>query len=288
MKVDLDCIPCFIKQTFEVAKIMEKDKATRTKIVKEVLNHLSNVNLEEYTPPQLSREVHDIIRKIANCKDPYKKVKDQSNKMANKMYPSLKEIVDKSKDPLLTSIKLAIVGNVIDFGTSNRFNINEKIDEALNKEFEAIDYPYFKEKLNKSETILYLADNTGEIFFDRLLLEQLYKAGKKIVYAVKSNPIINDATKEDALFAKIDEFATIIKGDKGQEISAPGFLIPFSSEAFLEKFNKSDMVISKGQGNFESLNNSDREIFFLLMAKCPLVSNELGVELGKLVLKVEK
>ena len=112
------------------------------------------------------------------------------------------------------------------------------------------------------------------------------KKRKKITYAVKANPIINDALLEDAKFAGIDKIATIIEGDLGQDQSTPGIILKYTPGKFREIFNSADIVISKGQGNYESLNNSNREIFFLLMIKCPLVADDIGGSEGTLIFKV--
>lgn len=287
MKIGLECVPCFIKQSFEAAQMVSNDKNVHTKIVKEVMKYLGTISFDNYSPPELSRETHEIIRNITKSKDPYKKVKDQSNEIAKKHYPYLKKLVSEAGDPLLMAIKLAIVGNVIDFGTSNRFNLEDMIERAVKKEFEDEAYPRFKEVLEHSKTILYLADNTGEIFFDKLLLEELTIRNKKIIYVVKANPIINDATVADAKFAGIDNLAAVIEGDAGRATSAPGILLPYASKEFLESFKVADMIISKGQGNYESMSSSQREVFFLLMVKCPLVAEDIGVDMGKLVLKVK-
>jgi len=159
---------------------------------------------------------------------------------------------------------------------------------AVKKEFVDEAYPKFKEILSKSKTILYLADNSGEIFFDKLLIEELKKRDKKITYVVKANPIINDVLVEDAKFAGIDKLATIMEGDAGQKRSAPGMVLSYTSKEFQEKLRIVDMVISKGQGNYESLSDIDRKVFFLLMVKCPLVARDMGTEMAQLVLKVNK
>ena len=263
------------------------DEETHAEVLREVMKHLQSISFND-SPPELSREVHEIIRNITRSKDPYKKVKDQSNEMTKNQYPHLKKLVSEADDSLLMAIKLAIVGNVIDFGTSNRFNIEDMIDKAVKKDFEDKAYPQFKKSLENSKTILYLADNTGEIFFDKLLLEELVKRDKKVTYVVKANPIINDATTEDAEFAEIDKIVTIMEGDAGQTRSAPGMVLSYVSKEFLESFRTADMVISKGQGNYESLSDSKREVFFLLMVKCPLVAQDIGVDMAKLVLKVKR
>ena len=286
MRTYLECMPCFIKQSLEAARMATDDEEVQTKVLKEVMGHLQDISLTS-SPPELSRDVHEIIRRITKSKDPYKKVKDQSNEMAQKEYPRLKKLVGESDDSLLMAIKLSIVGNVIDFGAMNRFNVDDMIDNAVKREFDASAYPQFKSVLEQSETILFLADNTGEIFFDKLLLKELVKRQKQITYVVKTNPIINDATVEDANLAGIDKLATIIDGDSGQKQSAPGMVLSYASKEFLEIFKSSDMVISKGQGNYEGLSDVTRDVFFMLVVKCPLVAQDISSEVGKLILKVK-
>ena len=287
MRTHLECIPCFIKQSLEAARMATDDEGIQTEVLREVMKHFQKVTFTN-SPPELSREVHKIIRDITGSKDPYKKVKDKSNELAKKDYSYLKKLVIESDDPLLMAIKLSIVGNVIDFGTTNRFNVNDMIDNAIKQEFDTSSYPQFKRALEQSETILFIADNTGEIFFDRLLLEEFAKKQKKITYVVKANPIINDALTGDAEFAGIDKLATTIEGDSGQKLSSPGMILSYASDNFLEIFESSDLVLSKGQGNYEGLSDVDREVFFMLVVKCPLVAQDISSEVGKLILKVKE
>jgi len=284
MKTYLECIPCFIKQSLEAARMATDDEKIHEEVLREVMKHLQSISFND-SPPELSREVHEIIRNITRSKDPYKKVKDLSNEKAKNQYPHLKKLVSEADDPLLMAIKLAIVGNVIDFGTSNRFNIEDMIEKAVKKDFEDNAYPQFKKSLTSSKTILYLADNTGEIFFDKLLIEELVKREKKVTYVVKANSIINDATTEDAEFAEIDKIATIMKGDAGQTRSTPGMVLSYASKEFYDIFESSDMVVSKGQGNYEGLSDVDRNVFFMLVVKCPLVARDIGGEMARLILK---
>lgn len=287
MKTNLECIPCFIKQSIEASKMVTDNQKIQKQVVTEVMKYLLTINFD-HSPPELSREIHDIIKKYTKSNDPYKQVKKKSNDQAKALYPKLKEMVKKSEDPLRMAIKLAIIGNVIDFGTMNRFNLQEMIDSAIDKPFDDSCYPDFQKRLENSTTILYIADNSGEIFFDKILIEELVKKHKKVTYVVKANPIINDVLLQDAKDAKITEIASVIQGDKGQQKSAPGMVLSYVSDEFKEKLQSFDMIVSKGQGNYESLNEYNREIFFLLMIKCPLVAKDIGIEMGQLVLKVKK
>ena len=287
MKTYLDCIPCFIKQPLEATRMVTDDKIVQTQVMKEVLKYLQTLSFD--TPPTVtSKKVHAIVRKITKCDDPYKTVKDKSNIMADKMYSQLKEMVHASNDPLLTAIKLAIVGNAIDFGSIMRFNVKTLINDSVKKRIIKTAYPQFKKVLTDAETILYLADNAGEIFFDKLLLEELATRDNEITYAVKANPILNDATITDAKKAGIDSLAKVISADADQNESSPGILLNTVSKEFLEHFNQDDLVIAKGQGNYESLNEVEREIFFLLLVKCPLVAQDMDAKVGDLIFRVQK
>lgn len=285
MKANLDCIPCFLNQSLEAARMATDDDELHAEVMKGVMFHLQGVSFSS-SPPEISREVHALIKRITGSEDPYKRVKGESNAAAKQMYPELKNMVRKSDDPLLTALKFSIAGNVIDFGTSNRFDVRDIIDRMENEGMN--DYPVFKKLLEKSEDVVYLGDNAGEVFFDRLLIEEIADMSKKVTYVVRANPIINDVTLEDAEYAGIDRIAEVISGDEGQEISAPGTLLSRASPEFMERFTNADMVISKGQGNYESLSDVNRSMIFLLMVKCPLVAQDIGMEVGNPVLKVKK
>ena len=287
MKTSLECIPCFIKQSLEAARMTTDDKRIHIEVLKAVMNHLKSISLTN-SPPELSKDVHRIIRSITKSEDPYKKVKDKSNKSAKNQYPHLKKLLKEANDPLLMAIKIAIVGNVIDFGTSKRYNVEDMLNNVVKKDFDNESYHLFKNSLYNAKNILYLADNTGEVFFDKLLINELLKQVEEVTYVVRAKPIINDATMQDAKFAGIDKIATVIEADPGQKHSAPGVVLNYTSKKFKNLFESSDMIISKGQGNYEGLSNVDRDVFFMLVVKCPLVSKDISEEVGKLILKVKK
>ena len=286
MRTHLECIPCFIKQSLEAVRMVTDDEKIHTKVLQEVMKHLQKVSFTD-SPPKLSRKVHEIIREITGSKDPYKKVKEKSNELAKKKYSYLKKLVNESDDSLLMATKLSIIGNVIDFGTINRFNVDQMIEFSIKQELDESLYLRYKNTLDHSKTILFLADNAGEIFYDKLLLEEIVKKQKQINFVVKANPIINDALVKDAKFAGIDKIANIIEWDSNQKISSPGIILSYASKQFLQIYESSDIVLSKGQGNYEGLSNVDREIFFMLVVKCPLVAKDINSDVGKLILKVK-
>ncbi len=283
MKVNLDCIPCFQRQALQAVRFITDDERIHEQVLREVMKKLLELKWES-TPPEMGHEVHKSVRRLTKEKDPYKGVKKESNDLVLKMYPELKVKIEKSEDPLRTAIRLTIAGNIIDFGALREFNLEKAIKEVLKKKFAIDDYEKLKEKLKNSKTLLYFADNAGEIGFDRLLVETMLKekSFERISFVVKGGPIINDATLEDAVCVGLNglpkvEFLTISNGDLGTGPER-------SSQEVKEWIKEHDLVISKGQGNYEGLSEFNG-IFFMLMAKCPIIASDLKVNEKDIVLK---
>jgi uncharacterized protein with ATP-grasp and redox domains len=286
MKVNLDCIPCFQRQALQAVRFVSDDEKLQESVLREVAEKLLESNWD-VTPPELAHQVHSIVKRITKENDPYKKVKRESNDLVLKMYPELKETVKKSRDPLRTAVRLAIAGNIIDFGVPQKFNLESTIREVLKKRFAIDDYETLKEKLKAAETLLFFVDNAGEIGLDKLLVETFLETTKfeKISFVVKGGPIINDATLEDAVYMGLDglpnsEFLTIGNGEEG---TGPAR----SSQTVKRWIREYDLVISKGQGNYEGLSEHNG-LFFMLMAKCPIIASDLGVEVGDIILEYKQ
>jgi len=265
------------------------DEVVRKKILDDVALALPDFSLEA-SPPEMARIIHGIVKKHTGIEDPYKEIKRKSNVTALGVYKRLKEKVKNSSDRLLEAIEVAIAGNIIDYGVKNTLNVEEEIDKILQDEDKAIkkendsrfEYEKFKDELKRSSTVLYLGDNAGETVFDRVLIEEIKQidASKKIYYAVKAKPIINDALREDAEDSGIGNSAEIISSGS----NAPGTILNICNKEFLELYEQADMVISKGQGNFEALSKPGRFVFYLFMAKCPIVTREVGCNIGDIIL----
>lgn len=283
MKLNLDCIPCFQRQALQAVRFISDSEELHEKVLRKVMKTLLKSNWD-LTPPELAHVVHSIVRNVTGGTDPYREVKKESNDSVLKMYPTLREKIEKSEDPLQTSIRLAIAGNIIDFGPSHKFNLEKTIEEVLEKKFAFDDYPILKEHLDKVNTLLYFVDNAGEIVLDKLFVETILKKKKleKIRFVVKGGPIINDATLEDAMGVGLGslpnvEFLLLGNGDKGTGPER-------NSETVKEWIKDHDLVISKGQGNYEGL-SEHKGVFFLLMAKCPVIASDLGVKVGDVILQ---
>ena len=286
MKLNLDCIPCFQKQALQAVRFISDDEKLHERVLREVAKKLLESNWD-LTPPELAHQVHSIVKRITNENDPYKEVKKESNDLVLKIYPELKQKVKKSRDPLRTAVRLAIAGNIIDFGVPQEFNLEKTIREVLKKKFAIDDYKKLEEKLKDAETLLFFVDNAGEIGLDKLLVETFLetKKLKKINFVVKGGPIINDATLEDAVYMGLDglpnsEFLAISNGEVG---TGPAR----SSQTVKRWIKEHDLVISKGQGNYEGLSEHNG-LFFMLMVKCPIIASDLGVEVGDIILEYKQ
>jgi len=209
-------------------------------------------------------------------------MKNWSNTLALKLYPNLKKLIETSSEPLKAAVRLAIAGNIIDFGVNHSLeesDVEKAIDYCLISDFDKTQFESFRKSVTEAQSILYLSDNAGEIVFDRLLIEQL--GPEKVTLAVKARPVLNDATKEDARVAGLIDLVAVI--DNGDD--APGTILETCSGAFRCHFGAADVVIAKGQGNYESLSDVDKNIFFMLKAKCPVIAEHLGCEVDQMILR---
>lgn len=281
MKVHLECIPCLLRQALEATKISTTNEIMREVALREVTIYLSNEQWAKILP-ELGTNVHRIVKRVTGNADPYNQLKEKYNYMALELYPKLETIVENSEDPLLAAAKIAIAGNVIDFGPKVDINLEKEIEDVLSNELAINDIDQLKESILGSRKVLYLADNAGETVFDRIFLEELLKQDVEVTYAVKDTPILNDATFQDAEIAGITKIANVISIGT----DCMGVLFRECSTKFLKEFENSNFVISKGQGNYESLNDiQHKEIFFLLKVKCPIIAEDIGVKTGSAILK---
>ena len=284
MRTSLDCVPCFFKQAQDAARLAGAKAAVQKKILEALSKEILDFKLDS-TPPMMGRILYRLVGRITAKKDPFKEIKQKSNRIALALYPRLKRKVEDSEDKLLTALELAIAGNIIDYGVKSSLDIAQEIEKIFAEENKAIRqearglfaYPSFKKTLKKAKRVLYLADNAGEVVFDRILIEEL---NKDVIYAVRGAAIINDALVEDALFCGINKIARIISTG----CDAPGVILDLCSKKFRKVYRDAEFIISKGQGNFEALTDEKRPIFFLFRAKCPVVAKYLNCKLGDIIL----
>jgi len=277
MKTYLECIPCFMQQAYRTAKIATNDDRKIKEVLDSVGEMIKKISMES-TPPETGNYIYKKIRDVTLNNDPYQKVKKDNINEALALYPKLKQIILWSDDPLLTAIRIAIAGNVIDLGVNKEFNIAVDIQKILKQDFAVLDYDDFKHQLEKAKSVLYIGDNAGESVFDRILIEEM---AKPTIFVVREVPVINDCTKEDAIASGLDQVSEIISSGS----TAPATILSLCNKNFIEKFESADLIISKGQGNYEGLSGVAQTVFFMLKAKCNVIARDLMVNEDDIVLK---
>lgn len=279
MKIFLDCIPCMLRQTLEAAYMVTEDDVIQAHIIDEALEVLSGYRSFN-TAPELCEALHSIVKKHSGIEDPYANVKLKDISEAKKLESIIEDFYHRGSDQLLRALKISATGNIMDSAIFNNLDIKTCVVEELEKPFAICHEEELKRDLDGAKTILIIGDNAGEVVFDTVLAKHLSR-DYKIIYAVRAQPIINDATIEDALSTEISNYAEVISSG----CETPGTVMKLCNENFQEIFVKADVVISKGQGNFEALSDVKRSLYFLLKAKCHKIAKALDVEINEYVLK---
>jgi damage-control phosphatase, subfamily I len=279
MKPHLECVPCMLRQAREAIAYSGVETEAGFAVLRRVLRLMSELDWT-LPPPFLAQQVHRLIRQSTGNPDPYAAIKERMNQQAAKLYPMWHTIFRQAHSPLDATVRVAIVGNLLDVGAKTQLDaasVRVAFEGALSAPLRGSMHE-FAEAIRSARSILYLADNAGEIVFDRDLLAQLPLG--KFVVAVRGSPVLNDATVADAEQAGLPDYCEIISNGS----DAPGIVLEDCSPAFREQFAAADLIIAKGQGNYESLSGVAKEIFFLLKIKCDVLSQDLRWPLGSLVL----
>lgn len=280
MKTYLDCIPCFVKQTLSAARLATDDEQIHEDLLRQALVLTSTMDMS-LPPPVMGQTIHRLIRETIGSDDPYKTVKERFNALAREVYPDLEQRVRQADSPLETAVRISVAGNIIDFGARTavkRSDVMTTIETSFSAPLFG-DFNRFEKSVADAENILYLCDNTGEIVFDRLLVEQLDP--RRVTVAVRGAPVINDATLADAQYAGLTDIARVI--DNGADL--PGTVLEKSSPEFVRQFETADLIVAKGQGNYETLSGAhpDKQIFFLFQTKCDVAARDVGCDKGRFV-----
>ena len=279
MKTYLDCVPCLVRGALDTARFATSDEQVHERVLREVLGAAGAMEFS-ISPPAMAQRIQRTIRRLTGCSDPFRSVKEAFNRFSLGLYPGLKEKIKQAERPLETAVRFAIAGNIIDVGARADIDpdavqqtIDQCLDEPLVGKMDA-----FVAAVQSSRNILYIGDNAGEIVFDRLLIEEL--PFHKITYAVRGKPILNDATIADAESTGMTDLVPVI--DNGSD--APGTILESCSDTFQKAFSDADLVIAKGQGNYETLSDVKKKIIFMLKIKCPIVARYIGSDLGSQVI----
>lgn len=285
MNIDEACVGCIINQSAKVSNAIGADEALTKKLTATVEELSSDFSFEQ-NPPEIASYVYAKMAELANKADLYDEVKAQSTKKALSFVPLLKNKLLESDNKLLTATKIAVAGNVIDLAAAVEFDLAEELSKVFERGFAYNDFSLFESKLLKAKNIVILGDNVGEHIFDYMFIEVLQELYPNVnyTYMVRGKPIINDVTMKEAKEYGFDKLCNLV--DSG--VNTPGFAYNRATQEAQELFDKADLVISKGMGNYECLTPIQREnICFLLKVKCQVVANSLNKEIGDIICKLD-
>jgi len=278
MRVQIDCYPCILSQLSELAKKAVGGEDEQHAFVKHLMKLVLDAD-DRTTPPEFAGKFHDAVVKSAGEIDPYREVKDRSTELGLKLLPDLRRMAETAADPFEAAVRLAIGGNIIDYGVNPNFDLRDaeaRIREVLDLPFDSATCAEFKRRLDSAKSIFYMLDNCGEAVIDRLLIEPY---ADKITLGVRGFPTLNDVTRREVEPSGITGVRRIV--DTGDR--APGVSLRFSNPELLDAMRSSDVVVCKGQGNFESLDEAcTRPTFFLLRVKCRVVADRVKSPLGSI------
>ena len=288
MKLEPECVGCLFNQVHRAFKMLKPDISREIIIAaqKKLMEFFITIDINDSASPIIGKVAYNLVSEMLGEKDPYRQLKNEYNRLALDYYNKAKEIVDKATDPLFEAIIVAALGNTIDFAGQHEIDFIKDLKNFSPQNLVVNDYPEFKSSLENTNHLLIIGDNCGEIVFDKLLITTIrdLHPDLEIIYSVRSAPIINDATLEDAEFVGMTELVPVIESSP-----TPGIDMPTSTKEFKKLFyQKGGIILSKGQGNFESLFQMDvpgKEIYYLLKAKCTLMERIFGVKIGDLIFK---
>jgi uncharacterized protein with ATP-grasp and redox domains len=281
MNMTSECVACIFSQAFRVCDTLHVDKETTKKVLDTVGCMVPQWRFDE-TPPQVAARVYPKIAEILRTDDIYRDFKREAAEHAKAFLPYIEAMIDKSADTFQAALKAAVAGNVIDLAATEQFDLEEEVGKVFETPFAIDDSGELRAMLESAQRVLVIGDNAGEHLFDKVLMRRLGTLFPKlwIGYAVRGVPIINDVTIKEAKEAGIDEVAEII--DSG--VDTPGLDLSRASDAVSAAYERADVVIAKGMGNYESLGDaSTRPTFFLLKVKCNVVASSLGRNVGDII-----
>lgn len=274
-----ECFDCDLNQMKKISAFLRLDKEKEERLIKIAGDYLKTCDMAK-TNPEIMGGIWGLIKDIIGTDNPYEEIKSYYNQIVLSMSDMIRSLIDQSGGRLECGLKLAIAGNLIDFAARHTFDedtFKELIQDIADTEI-AIDHSkQLFQAVKSSCTLLYLGDNCGEIVLDKLFIELLkeYNPELYVYYGVRGKPIVNDVTADDAREAGMQEAAEVISNGDG----SLGTVLPRTSPQFQEIFRTADVVIGKGQGNYEGLQECRKEnLFFLFMAKCDIVAEPLGVK----------
>ena len=288
MRFSLDCLPCLLNQGIRVARLFLETEEDQRIFINNLIAEIAVMD-NNVSAPYIAHKIHRALKETLENPDPYQKEKRYFNQEMLRFEDDFYALVESATNPLDIALKLAAAGNIIDFGPGydlSRDNVLNTIKDSMEKGYSQEVFRSLVSALKDADKLLYLGDNAGEIVFDKIFIRTIKECYPhlQIDFATRGEPIMNDVTEEDAYMVGIDDYANII--NNGTDI--PGTILEHCSDSFVNVFNEADVIISKGQGNFESLyGNGYTNLYYIFLCKCNLFMERFGAQPNDLVLMKE-
>ncbi|MBR0458983.1 MAG: DUF89 family protein [Victivallales bacterium] len=271
MNIVTQCIPCLFKHLNGLARRVSDDPVRSNDVLQKLVIRMLDAPWN-YPPAASTRAMLQVIEREFPGVDLYREEKDRSTLLAQQVLQTLQPVIDERPDRFDTLVRLAIGGNILDYGINDDLDL----DFARRSLLAVLEEPLSKDALERlrreiaqARSIVYVLDNCGEAVFDALLIRHL--GAERVTLVVRGGPSVNDVTERELESSGLAGIRWVSTGD-----NAPGVIEEFCSDEFRRVLRSADLVIAKGQGNFETLSDFDRPIAFLFRAKCPVVRELLG------------
>lgn len=277
MKMNRHCHLCILKQIVRTATHLELDDATQEEVYRRVLTRTAAMDCRQFTSPEFAAAAYGVLSDMIGNPDPYATAKRDQNRMILDRLDYFGSRIHAAADPLAAAAKYALMGNIIDLGADRLFDTDSVFNDPENFPVGPDDLVRLRRSLRQGRRLLVIGDNAGEAVLDRLFITEIRREYPQLQvgYAVRSRPAINDVIVDDARDAGLDKVAEIIPSGS----PCAGTLLSRATPQFSEWFHGADAVIAKGQGNFETLEDAQRSVFFMFRVKCEVVARFVGLRL---------
>lgn len=278
MQFDAHCIDCIVHRHYELA-MKKNDGKKADAYLRDVLQIILDAPAG-VAAPWITDQCSLAYEKYWPGEDAYGQLKRDSNDLILELLPRIRPLVEQAEDPLEMALKFARTGNFLDFGILTPEVAHKALQEAVEQtpaaELDKAVWAALQTDLEQARNLLILGDNTGEIVFDLLLVEQLQKRYPEleIRYCVRGRNALNDATRKDAAYVGMDKLVPILDNGTGISGTEPDYV----SDELRQAMEQADVILSKGSGNMESLAGCGRNVYYIFMCKCRRVAKLLGCE----------
>ncbi len=281
MRTYFECYPCLLNRAIQAAKRNQLSESEQKKILNSVMEYLQDVP-PDTSPPQISHHIHRLVRESTGIEDPYEQIKLDYDVRGLNLMPVIRQKINQADDPFEAAVRYAIAGTVLDVGEDvEGDSLERELESAPDAEFGINHLSDLKRDLSIADRVLYLAENAGEIAFDRLLVEAIQQRFRvEITFVVRDQPVLNSATLEDARYVGLEPLVHLITN----ESDAPTTILDSVKGHTKKYLETSDVILSKGQWHYEALSESDLNIYYMFKARCGVITTDMKTKLNSYIL----